>query len=348
MRWITDSWKTYSTLLVALWPLSLIFRLIIAIRILLVSTKVRPLYHAGPIIVVGNISIGGTGKTPLIIHLANYLRNQGFSPGIVSRGYGGQASSYPHYVKLDDDPNYAGDEPLLIARRTGCPVVLDPDRIEAVKYLFSQCDVTVILSDDGLQHYKMYRDIEICMVDGSKMFGNSLCLPAGPLREPVERLKDVDFVVVTGAADKIEKLQVPIIQMSMKAKSFVNLISGEIRPFGGAPFNIGNNIQAVCGIGNPERFYSMLEPLPYPITKFSFPDHHRFTSRDFTPDLIAEHQPIVMTEKDAIKCKDFATKNFWYVDVEVAVPEYFLTNLEEKIKEKKKEIQINQGTQRHG
>ena len=334
MKWIINSWKRYSIFLAVLWPASLIFRVIIAIRVLWFSSKVRPTYYAGPVVVVGNISLGGTGKTPLIIYLAKYLRDQGFAPGIVSRGYGGQTSSYPYLVKLDDDPIYAGDEPLLIARQTACPVVVDPDRSEAVKYLFSECGVNVILSDDGLQHYKMYRDIEICMVDGSKMFGNSLCLPAGPLREPVKRLKDVDFVVVTGAADKIEKFQIPMVTMSMKAKSFVNLISGEVRPFGGAPFNIGNNIQAVCGIGSPERFYSMLESLPYPITQFSFPDHYQFTPRDFSADVIAEHQPIVMTEKDAIKCTEFATKNFWYVDAEVSVPEHFLIDLKEKIEKK--------------
>ena len=333
MKILLSAWNKNSRWLFALWPFSFLFRLIVAIRKSIFSVSIRPASFSVPVVVVGNITMGGTGKTPFVISLADYLVEQGFSPGIVSRGYGGNSASYPLMVGTDENPTNSGDEPLLIARRTKCPVVVDPDRASAVKHLISSFDIDIVISDDGLQHYQMYRDIEICMVDGDRLFGNSFCFPAGPLREPIDRIETVDFVVMNGSASNALNSSKPVAKMVMRPKSLVNLLTGEIRPFSGAPFNIGNNLQAVCAIGNPERFYRMLEELPYSLTRFSFPDHYQFKPEDFNNELISEHQPVVMTEKDAIKCSDFATNNFWYIDTEIDISDGFYARVLKRINE---------------
>ena len=333
MKILLSAWDKNSRWLVALWPFSFLFGVIVSIRKSIFSVNIRPACFTTPVVVVGNLTMGGTGKTPFVINLANYLVEQGFSPGIVSRGYGGSSVSYPLLVGIDENPTNSGDEPLLIARRTNCPVVVDPDRASAVKHLISSSDIDIVISDDGLQHYQMYRDLEICMVDGDRLFGNSFCFPAGPLREPIDRIETVDFVVMNGSASNAVNSSTPMAQMLMRPKSLVNLLTGEIKPFSGAPFNIGNNLQAVCAIGNPERFYKMLEELPYSLTQYSFPDHYQFKSEDFNTELISEHHPVVMTEKDAIKCTDFATNNFWYVDTETDISDEFYPRLLKNIKE---------------
>ncbi|MEQ8953797.1 MAG: tetraacyldisaccharide 4'-kinase, partial [Gammaproteobacteria bacterium] len=179
-----------------LWPLSLLFRLLTAIRRRLQQGSARPPQPRVPVIIVGNITLGGTGKTPLLIQLAKYLRKQGFKPGVVSRGYGAKTTTFPLQVSAKTTTESAGDEAVLIARESACPVVIDPDRTAALDYLLQHHEVDVVLSDDGLQHYKLYRDLEIAVVDGQRLFGNELCLPAGPLREPLSRLQEVDCIVV--------------------------------------------------------------------------------------------------------------------------------------------------------
>lgn len=314
-----------------LWPVSLVFRLLISVRKLLQKPAARPASHRVPVVVVGNISVGGTGKTPLLMSLAVQLQTLGYRPGIVSRGYGGQATTYPLAVNADTEVGECGDEALLMAQKTSCPVVIDPNREAAVQFLLANNEVDVVLSDDGLQHYKLHRDIEIIVVDGQRMFGNGLCLPAGPLREPVSRLAQADYLVINGEAAEQRSELAAAFSMTLKPRYLINLASADRRPFGGAPFNMGSTLQAVSAIGNPERFYQLLDKLPYPVKKISFPDHHLFIESDFDSSRIDEHQPVVMTEKDAVKCRPFARANFWYLEVGVELPEEFLTSFSERL-----------------
>jgi tetraacyldisaccharide 4'-kinase len=332
MTFLEQAWYKKAGWLILLWPLAFLFQILAGVRRSLQQVKSRPPELTVPVVVIGNISAGGTGKTPLLIALTQQLKAEGFSPGVISRGYGGQGANYPMQVSASENPAIAGDEPVLIARKTDCPVVIDPDRSAALNYLLETNNVDVVLSDDGLQHYKLYRDIEVAVVDGQRLFGNGLCLPAGPLREPVKRLMNSDFVVLNGAAESALPILEPAVQMTMEPKILVNLATGEKRPFGGAPFNMGNKIQVVSGIGNPKRFYNVLEKLPYPIMPMAFPDHHQFSESDFQSDEFDEHQPVVMTEKDAIKCESFAKNNFWYLQAEVSLPDSFLEEFTKKLK----------------
>ena len=336
MSFLERAWYEERPWLYLLWPLSMLFRAVAAYR--------RRRHSAGasrlgkqPVIVIGNITIGGTGKTALLIALARELKQRGMSPGIISRGYGATAANYPLAVEADSDPDECGDEPVLIAASTECPVVVDPDRPAALAHLLAEYKVNIVLSDDGLQHYRLHRDIEIAVVDGARMFGNGLLLPAGPLREPRQRLHEVDFVVVNGEAAEEIELPVPQYEAAMEAHSLVNLATGEERSFTGAPFHVGNTLQLVSGIGNPERFYALMESLPYPLARIEFPDHHKFSEEDFTGERIDAHQPIVMTEKDAVKCRRFATANFWALRAEMKLPPEFVKALLKRIRQAKAE-----------
>ena len=329
MSFLEKAWYRKAGWLISLWPLSILFQLLVLFRRWLQKIHSHPERISVPIVVVGNITAGGTGKTPLTIALARHLREKGFQPGIISRGYGGNAASYPMPVDANDNTTEAGDEPVMIAAATGCPVVVGPDRNAALQHLLATKEIDVVLSDDGLQHYKLYRDIEIAVVDGQRLFGNGLCFPAGPLREPISRLDSVDYVVVNGDNSAVHERAVV---MEIEPKMFLNMANGEKRPFSGAPFNMGSTLQAVCGIGNPERFFSVLEKLPYPIDRFSFPDHYNFTAKDFLNAGIDEQRPLVMTEKDAIKCENFAKNNYWCLQVEINLPDSFLNEFTDKVR----------------
>ena len=332
MSFLERAWHERAGWLILLWPVSVLFQALTAIRRAVQQSKQRPAYITAPLIVIGNISLGGTGKTPLLITLSQELQKQGFKPGIISRGYGGDAPSYPFAVNIDSDVSQSGDEAFLIAEKTGCPVYVDPDRSAALQALLLHEDVDVVLSDDGLQHYNLYRDLEIVVVDGQRLFSNGFCLPAGPLRESMNRLKEAQHIVVNGEPAR-EILQLAgAIKMQLEPRSLVNMVSGEKRPFAGAPFNMGSRLQAVSALGNPQRFYALLERLPYQVEIFSFPDHHRFTADDFEQEGIDMHQPVVMTEKDAVKCRQFAKNNFWYLSVEVNLESQFFERLTEDIR----------------
>ncbi len=320
-RWLTDIW--YQDLFFGTWlmPLGFIFSDIVKFR--------RFLYRIGvlktqrlpvPVIVVGNITVGGTGKTPLIIYLARLLQDKGFKVGIISRGYGGD--SVPRIVTPDSDPKQVGDEALLIAKQTGCAMAVAPLRIEAGKLLLEQADCNLILSDDGLQHYALHRDIEIAVIDGDRRFGNSYCLPAGPLREPINRLQSVDFIVVNG-----EKTEANEVEMHITGDMAVNLITREQKPL--SAFANVDKLQALAGIGNPERFFKLLTASGLSFTAHSFPDHYAFAPRD-----IHFNETVLMTEKDAVKCTNFASLQHWFVPVtavlETQFTERLLTLLEKK------------------
>ncbi|MGZ8153607.1 MAG: tetraacyldisaccharide 4'-kinase [Methylovulum sp.] len=323
-RWAQDIWYKDPFIGVWLMPFGFVFADIVRFR--------RFLYRLGllkkhtlpvPVIVVGNITVGGTGKTPLLIWLAEFLVQSGFKPGIISRGYGGQAEAWPQWVDAESDAAKVGDEAVLLRRHSGCPVVVGPIRVDAAKLLLRQAECTVILSDDGLQHYALNRDIEIVVVDGERRFGNGYCLPAGPLREPVSRLQEVDLIVVNG-----EKSEANEFSMQISGNTAVNLVTKEqksLREFAGVACH------AVAGIGNPERFFKLLEAAGLSCDTHSFPDHYPFQRGDLD---FKDDKPILMTEKDAVKCTAFASDRCWYIPVkavpESGFPEQLLTLLKRK------------------
>lgn len=271
---------------------------------------------AAPVVVVGNLTAGGAGKTPLVIWVAGYLHSIGYRPGIVARGYGGRARGWPQQVRPDSDPRTVGDEAILIARRTGCPVAVGPCRADGASALIEHAGCDIIVSDDGLQHYALHRDLEICVIDGVRRLGNGRVLPAGPLREPARRLREVDMIVCNGTAARGE------FGMKYVATHAVSVAN----PRRAVDFGslAQDNVHAVAGIGNPERFFSMLRNRGLRVLPHPFPDHHRFrpSELDFGDGL-----PVLMTEKDAVKCEAFAAANWWSVPVTAEMPEIFATRI---------------------
>lgn len=276
------------------------------------SGRTRAWQSPVPVIVVGNVTVGGTGKTPLVIWLARWLKNRGLAVGVVSRGYGGRAS-YPLTVDAKTPATQCGDEAGMIARRAGCPVVVDPDRPRAVRQLLGVAEVDVVVADDGLQHYALQRDVEIAVVDGARGVGNGLCLPAGPLREPASRLRDCHWVVANGAACGLaERESVMVAQ----ASAFVNLASGERVAPDEFASRVGN-VVAIAGIGNPRRFQATLDAIGLDSTLRAFPDHHVFAAEDV---VVADHGQVVVTEKDAEKLKMLdaaAIRHCWHLEIDV-------------------------------
>lgn len=264
-----------------------------------------------PVIVVGNLAVGGTGKTPFVMWLVERLRAWGWHPGVVSRGYGGRARQYPLRVTPLTTPAECGDEPALIARRLRCPVVVDPDRRAAARGLLSWATADIIIADDGLQHYALPRDLEICIVDGVRGLGNGALLPAGPLREPVERLREVDLVVVNGGTWTGEAQQ--LVRMQLVADRAVLAAGGASRPLRDFA---GQTVHAVAGIGHPQRFFDELKTHGIDVVPHPFADHHPFSAEDFAP-LIGK--TVMMTEKDAVKCSAFADGDHWAVPTTAAL-----------------------------
>lgn len=272
--------------------------------------KLKPKKFNVPVIVVGNLTVGGTGKTPLVIAIVNKLTQDGYKVGIVSRGYKSTVKKYPYFVTQADDPDKVGDEPLLVARRTNCAVVIAPERNQAIDYLIQKNNPDIIVSDDGLQHYKMQRHLEIVLIDGKRGFGNGLLLPAGPLRETKKRLQTVDMIVVNGDE-----------QFNLSNKNIFNAIVEPQKITGliaESTFNKNTILEAVTGIGNPDRFFNTLTNLQIQFKPKVFPDHYKFTQQDFS-----DHKPIIMTEKDAVKCQKFAKDNMYYLPIELNLPKEF-------------------------
>lgn len=324
-RWYSSpDWLLIPWLLV-LWPLELIYRFIIAARRRLYRWRLFASWRAPvPVIVVGNISVGGTGKTPVTIALCELLQRAGYKPGVISRGYRAQPPHFPYFVRSDDNAKHCGDEPLLIAKRTRCPVVIAPSRVAASRYLLEQASCNVIICDDGLQHYALERDIEIAVVDAARRFGNGHCLPCGPLREPVARLRSVDAIILNGAQSSaplsLSNLQ-PSVALQLQPSAMVQLSSAQsIPPRTWCKQNA--RVHAVAGIGNPERFFATLRALGCDIIEHAFADHHDFRADDLAFD---DALPIVMTEKDAMKCAAFASDRHWYLQVRGQLPDSLTT-----------------------
>ncbi|RLA42300.1 MAG: tetraacyldisaccharide 4'-kinase [Gammaproteobacteria bacterium] len=331
MTLLEKSWykKRGWTLLLA--PAAGLFQAVAFVRRRALQGRYQGKGYGVPLIVIGNISVGGTGKTPLIIALARQLKDRGIRAGIVSRGYGGNAGSQAMAVTGQTAVEQCGDEALLIARRTGCPVVVCADRVAAVEHLLAQNELDLILSDDGLQHYRMHRDAEIVVIDGKRGLGNGLCLPAGPLREAPRRLQDVDWVVVNGGQRKsslqgILPAGLAVSDMTLQAKQFTRVGSGETISI--EQWCHGQSVHALAGIGNPERFRDTLVALGLKPQLHSFPDHHQFVAGDLCFD---DDWPVAMTAKDAVKCEDLAANDCWFLEVEAIVAPELLQFIENKI-----------------
>jgi len=281
-----------------------------------------------PVIIVGNLSVGGTGKTPLVAWLALSLQKQGKKPGIVMRGYRSHLPSRQvMQVTQESDPLYVGDEPFLLAKKTRCPVVIGKNRSQAVRYLLIHSpEVDLVLCDDGLQHYALARDVEIAVVDGERQLGNGACLPAGPLRENLKRLERVDFIVMNGEGSLFSHSK-PLWMMKKAFSPMVCPVNA-----GGTPQRLslfeGKTVHVVAGIGHPERFFSMLREKNIHIIPHIFRDHHYFQQSDLT---FNDTLPILMTEKDAVKCQALSLSNAWMLPLEVSLPETFIHHLLKRI-----------------
>lgn len=302
------AWYAGHPALALLRPLELLYRQVVRRKRARFLAGVGDIYRAPvPVLVVGNITVGGTGKTPLILWLIEHCRQRGLRVGVVSRGYGAVPPQFPWRVMAEQAASVAGDEPLLIVQRSGVPLMVDPDRGRAVRALLAAEPLDLILCDDGLQHYRLARDLELVLVDAARGLGNRRCLPAGPLREPVERLRSVDALLFNGN----EGDPPGGYGFSLQPQALVNLRTGERRPV--SHFPPGQALHAVAGIGNPQRFFSTLETLHWRPVPHAFADHAQYSaeSLNFSPAL-----PLVMTEKDAVKCRAFAAEDWWYLAVD--------------------------------
>ena len=307
-QFLNSVWYGNSPLRWAFWPASLLYLALAKLR--------RDAYARGwrkavdiavPVIVVGNVSVGGTGKTPFVIWLAAQLKQRGRRVGIVTRGYRGKGKEWPRAVTADSDPDEVGDEPVLLARRTGCPVVAGPDRVACVEALLKDARVDVVLSDDGLQHYRLGRRIEIAVVDGVRGMGNGLCLPAGPLREPPARLAEVDAIVVNGGTWG----HAGVFRAQAVVTKVYNLNDGAERTLDSFR---SEQVHAVAGIGNPQRFFDLLEAADLDVVAHPLEDHADIGPGELTFD---EPGAVLITEKDAVKCERLKLAGVWCVVVDL-------------------------------
>ena len=316
-NWLHRIWYEGGSSYRLLLPLTGLYWLLVALR--------RSLYRIGilgsqravaPVIVVGNITTGGTGKTPVTIWLASQLNANGFSPGIVSRGYGGSKASTSMRVDIASDPAVVGDEPVLLARRSGCPVVVDTDRFRAAEMLVAD-GADVIIADDGLQHYRLARTYEICVIDGARGLGNRYLLPAGPLRETIARLNEVDQVLLNGPLRQsdaaLSVVEQNSIQFDLCATQISRMNGSLTRPI--AEFD-GTTVHGVAAIGNPQRFFDLLRSHGMQVIEHAFPDHAAISKRQLE---FGDDFEVLMTEKDAVKLGTAVADKFWTVPVELTM-----------------------------
>lgn len=291
-----------------LWPIGTIYGLAMELRRLVYGVGLKPVTAMPlPVIVVGNVTVGGTGKTPVVIWLAGELQARGYRVGIVSRGYGGRAEEWPQRVEASSDPRLVGDEPVLLARATGCPVMVGPDRVAAAKALITATQLDVLLADDGLQHFALGRALEIAVVDGERGLGNGFCLPAGPLREFKRRIADVDAVIANGGRwghAGVFRAR-PVAQRLYQVAGSAQKSLQEFRD---------TEVHAVAGIGHPQRFFHLLEEADVDVLPHPLPDHAELSGADLQFD---DDHPVLVTEKDAVKCEGFAHGNVWCVPIKL-------------------------------
>ncbi|MGJ8524612.1 Tetraacyldisaccharide 4'-kinase [Halomonadaceae bacterium LMG 33818] len=324
--YIQQAWYTKARWLVVLRPLESLYRAVVNRRRTAYETRTDSQRSTGvPVIVVGNITVGGTGKSPLAAWLVNHLSEKGWKPGIVSRGYGGTSKHYPLSVTSSTPPSEAGDEPVMLAAQTGVPVAVDPHRPRAVALLADQgCDIVV--SDDGLQHYAMERALELVVIDGARGLGNQRCLPEGPLREPVSRLQSVDAVIVNGPTQPPVFTHPNLFHAAITPVHFRSLMSDNTFPL--SPIPLKPPTHAVAGIGHPQRFFQTLSELGVEFMPKTFPDHHDFSESDLHFD---DNGDIVMTAKDAIKCVRMSDPCLWALDVRLQPDALFIDWLDDRL-----------------
>ena len=328
--WLQSEWERRGGGALVFLPLTLVFWVASTLRRALYRARILPRWRAPvPVVVVGNITVGGTGKTPLTLAVVEMLQRRGWNPGVVARGYGrvpptehdprGVVRVYPDLAT----PELFGDEPVLIARRSRVPVYISPDRTAAARSLLAaHPEVDVLVSDDGLQHYALARDVELAVIDGERRFGNGLLLPSGPLREPVSRLKSVDAVIVNGGTPVGLDGHAPrTFAMHLASERFSRLVSNQdVAPPEFALMARGRQVVAVAGIGNPRRFFDHLAALGVHAQTRAFRDHHHYQPGDLK---LPGAEIIVMTEKDAVKCAAFADARMWFLRVEANLPADF-------------------------
>ncbi len=331
------SWRRPNGLTLALRPLSWLYRALYKLRGLGYRLGVFASYRAPvPVLVIGNLTVGGTGKTPLVVHIINLLQQNGYTPGVISRGYGGKSPGYPLLVNHTTPVHYSGDEPALIVGRTLVDMVVGSDRKASIESLLKiNPEIDIIVSDDGLQHLALQRDIEVCVMDATSPQTNQCLLPAGPYRESIARLDSVDIVVEHGLADDINRSegadkelsrfamnlrpQAPKLVASLSRLDQINSLDDS----DSQEFNASLNIHAVAGIGNPQRFFDTCEALGYSLTKHAFADHHVYQKHE----VVFADEPVLMTEKDAVKCQDFADQRHWFLPVDATLSDEFNTEL---------------------
>ena len=321
--YLIDAWYKKSWWLYLLTPLTFLFSTVVKSRKNSYLKNQKKIWRSPvPIIVVGNISMGGTGKTPLVKYIAAELAKRDFKPGLISRGYGGK---YSGTLEVNAETTYkkTGDEAQILGKLK-MPFFLDKNRSRGAKKLQEKHDVDVIISDDGLQHYAMGREIEIAVIDGARRLGNGFTFPAGPLREPKSRLKEVDFIVNNGGPTEGDE-----ILMTLSPAKFIHLNSGKEYSIDKWPMH--NQVHAIAGLGNPNRFFDLLLRLGFEFDKNPFPDHHKYNKRDL---YYLDHLPILMTEKDAAKCKHFNNSKIWYLSIESKIESQFIDRLEEKLNDR--------------
>ena len=327
-KWLQRQWDSPGFWHVLLIPLSGLFWLLSGLRRFCYRIGLFRSYKLPvPVVVVGNINVGGTGKTPLVIWLAEALKRKGFSPAIISRGYGGNPGGAMD-VQTDSDPAMVGDEPVLLARHSQCPVWVGRDRVKVAQALLkAHPECNVMISDDGLQHYRLQRDFEIAVIDSNRGLGNGCLLPAGPLRECTSRLKTVNAVVYNGDKHNGGEPVLNAFSMQLEGRVFHSLLDPTKTAL--ATVFAEKSICAIAGIGNPARFFQQLGNLGLKFASQAFPDHHTFRRADLQN---IKADVILMTEKDAVKCVAFAEANWWYLPVNAVVDEALVTRIINKIR----------------
>ncbi len=324
---LADAWYRRAAWLHLLRPLAVVFTLLARWRRRRLSRQQQA--SPVPVVVVGNISVGGTGKTPVVLALAALFEQHGWRCAVISRGYGGHARHYPLHVTADTDVRHSGDEARLMRRHLRGPLVVDPDRARALASVVGDHPCDVVISDDGLQHYRLPRDIEMVVVDGRRGLGNGFCLPAGPLREPPSRLRQVDYVLINGDAVPPLPAGIPApVCFGLKPVGWVNVRTGQrvtlasFRLLLDADDNTRIPAQAIAGIGHPQRFFDQLTAMGFDVSGHAFSDHHAYRASDLA---FANKSLLLMTEKDAVKCQHFASENgagdnWWYLQVQAGLP----------------------------
>lgn len=322
---LPEDWYRGATWLQLLRPLSALFQWLARRRQAIHCQQQLP--GRLPVIVIGNITVGGTGKTPVVIALTKWLESCGYRVAVLSRGYGASPSTLPYEVESGCQPEQCGDEIAMMRHHLSGVIMIDPDRRRALAALDQRDDCDIVISDDGLQHYRLRRDIEWVVIDGSRGLGNGYCLPAGPLREPAQRLQDVDEILINGQwRASRSRQQSGLATVSEKAHEFVlqpaywvNVKTAEqVSLSAGVERFQQDDIQAIAGIGNPQRFFQTLADLGLTVTSRAFADHYPFQPEDLAA---WQHKLLLMTEKDAVKCQPFASENWWYLHVAAVIPE---------------------------